>query len=85
MLKKTYYAKGMLEWSMKLKLNDASLRIHFTGGTITLDGISPARFVTTNPAIQHIIENSGDFKKRRIYYLESEVKKVRKADEEKSC
>ncbi|MCH5232004.1 MAG: hypothetical protein J1E78_00090 [Muribaculaceae bacterium] len=66
-MKKTYYAKGLLEWQVALKHNGIVLRLCFSGGSMGSNGVIPARYETDNPVIQRIIEGSDYFKEKRIY------------------
>lgn len=65
-MKKTYGVAGMMEWNALITAGRATVRVHFTGGTVTGYGVTPATFSTDNSALQEIIENSYWYKKGRI-------------------
>lgn len=62
----TYGVPGMLEWHALLKIGNSHLRINFTGGSLSGYGVTPATFTTDNAALQRIIEQSNEFKSKRI-------------------
>ncbi|MDE5874931.1 MAG: hypothetical protein K2M10_06110 [Muribaculaceae bacterium] len=64
--KVTYYAPGLLDWQMLLKVNQATVKIHFTGGYMSPNGPVSARFVTNQSGLIHLIENSQQFKQGRV-------------------
>lgn len=43
-MKKTYGVNGMMEWNAIIPVGRTSVRVHFTGGTVTGYGVSPATF-----------------------------------------
>lgn len=62
---KTYVVKGYMEWHLRLPTGfDAKPYIHiaFTGGQITGYGIAPARYSTSDPFLQNLIENCDRYK-----------------------
>lgn len=65
-MKKTYAARGLLDWQMALNVGGAIIRICFSGGSMGTNGVIPAKYTTDNPAIQRIIENSPQFLDQRI-------------------
>lgn len=54
----TYGVNGMMEWNALIPAGKSTLRVHFSGGTATGYGVSPAIFTTDNPAVMHLIETS---------------------------
>lgn len=68
-MKKTYGAKGLMEWQCDIKSGKAMLHVPFTGGTQTEYGVTPAKYTTENPVIQAMIERSDHFKRGRIVLL----------------
>lgn len=68
--KKTYGARGLLEWHLALPAGEATVKIHFTGGRMGSNGIIAARFTTSAAAIQHLIENSREFLAGKIFIVE---------------
>lgn len=66
MSKKTYGVYGMVEWQTSVFLGNTPIRITFTGGCISVRGIDPATFKTSDPIVQLAIENSHFFKKDKI-------------------
>lgn len=72
---KTYGVSGLIDFTTQIKSGKCSVSVHFTGGALTAYGVTPAKFSTSNPMFQHIIENSEQFKNNRIILLgEIEVK-----------
>ncbi len=68
-MKKTYYVNGLVEWTAALRAGRAVIKVPFSGGAFTKYGHHPARFTTSNPTIQEIIERSPHFKSGKIYTL----------------
>ena len=62
----TYKAPNLMDWVAQLKSGAATVRVHFTGGALTAYGVTPARYTTSNPFIQKVIEQSEHFKEGRI-------------------
>ncbi len=71
-MKKTYGVSGMMEWNALIPAGRTTVRVHFTGGTVTGYGVSPATFTTDNPAVIHLIEHSHWFRNRKIMLLKTE-------------
>ena len=65
-MKKTYAARGLLEFQMNLDVAGATLKLCFSGGSMGSNGIIPARYSTENEAIQRMIERSPQYLERRI-------------------
>lgn len=63
----TYGVDGLMEWRVVLPAGATSVRVAFTGGTVTGYGVAPATFRTSDPILQRIIEQSGYFRRGRIY------------------
>ena len=68
-IRKTYASRGLLEWHVMLKADGVTLGIDFAGGTMGANGIIPGRYVTSNPAIQRLIEASPQYRCGRIYEI----------------
>ena len=68
-VRKTYAVRGLIEWQMTLDVAGALLRINFTGGSMGTNGVRPARFTTTNPALQKLIEKSRHFSEGKVYQI----------------
>ena len=77
-MKKTYGVNGMMEWNAIIPVGRTSVRVHFTDGTVTGYGVSPATFTTDNPAVIHLIENSHWFRHRKIMLLKTEGSPARR-------
>jgi len=73
---KTYGAKGLMEWQCLIRSGKTKLHISFTGGTLTEYGVSAAKYTTSNPIIQDMIERSDYFKTGKITLLRSVETKV---------
>lgn len=69
MIRKTYGVSGLMDWTVQIKVGKAVVSVHFTGGALTAYGVTPAKFSTTNPFFQGVIENSTHFKNGRIMLL----------------
>lgn len=67
--KKTYGVQGYMEWQALIRCGKATVTVHFSGGSLTGYGVTPAEFTTENPMTQAIIENSDYFKKGKIYLM----------------
>ena len=64
--KVTYGVMGMMEWNALIPVGRSTLRVHFSGGTLTGYGATPATFTTDNPAVMRLIEDSYWYKIRKI-------------------
>lgn len=64
-----YGVRGLTEWHAVIKAGRASIRIPFTGGTLTGYGCTPAIFSTRSEALAKIIESSDLYKSQRIIRL----------------
>lgn len=74
----TYGVIGINEWHTNIPLGKASVRVSFTGGATTLNGVIPASYTTDNPIVQMAIERSqaflsGKIKKIRSYATDEEI------------
>lgn len=67
--RKTYGVSGYMEWIALIECGKATVKVHFSGGSLTGYGVTPAEFTTQNPMTQAIIENSKDFKSGKIFLL----------------
>lgn len=66
---RTYGVDGMMDWQCQIPVGRAKAIVHFTGGTMTSYGVTPAEYSTGDPVKQKIIENSDHFKNGRIKLL----------------
>ena len=66
MIRKTYGVSGLMDWTTQIKAGKGSVSVHFTGGALTAYGVTPAKFSTSNPFFQNVIENSEQFQSGRI-------------------
>ena len=66
MITKTYGIKGLLEKHCVLKAGGMKMKVSFTNGTLTSNGVAPATFTTSDPLTQFVIENCDKFKRREI-------------------
>ena len=64
-----------MEWQAILPAGKGRLIVHFTGGSITAYGVTPATYKTDNPAQQAIIETSNHFRTGRIFLVKAELLK----------
>ena len=58
-----------MEWVALIECGKATVKVHFSGGSLTGYGVTPAEFTTQNPMTQEIIENSKEFKSGKIFLL----------------
>lgn len=65
-MKKRYEVKGMMEWHPMFVAGRARVRVSFTGGHLGEGCVSPARFETSDPVVQRLIEKSAAFRSGRI-------------------
>lgn len=71
--KTTYGVYNLVEWHAILHMGKATIKVPFTGGSITTQGVTPATFTTENPVIQFAIERSPEF-------ISGKIKIVRRAN-----
>lgn len=64
--KTTYGVYNMIEWHALLRMGKATVKVPFTGGSITTQGVTPATFTTEDPIVQFAIESSPQFKNGKI-------------------
>jgi len=67
---KTYGYVGKIECSALFRLGNTNFRFDFIGGSVSADGIQPAKFSTRNIAYQTVIENSKEFLSGKIKLLQ---------------
>lgn len=63
----TYGISGMMEYQATIRVGRAMMKVPFSDGTMTAMGVNPAKFTTDNYMVQHAIEQSADYKRGRIY------------------
>lgn len=59
---KTYGISGLTEWHGKVKAGNLEVAVSFVGGTASPSGAQPAYYMTKDPIVQFVIENSEEFK-----------------------
>lgn len=59
---KTYGISGLTEWHGKIKAGNLEVSVSFVGGTASPSGAQPAYYMTKDPIVQFVIENSEEFK-----------------------
>ena len=64
--KTTYGVYNLIEWHAILRMGKATVKVPFTGGSITKQGVTPATFTTDNPVTQFAIERSPEFLNGKI-------------------
>ena len=69
MIRKTYGVSGLMDWTTQIKAGKGSVSVHFTGGALTAYGVTPAKYSTSNPFFQSVIENSKQFQSGRLELL----------------
>lgn len=70
---KTYGVRGLMECVYYIPVGKAKLRLNFSGGVLTAYGNTPARYTTSDPVRQAIIEHSDLFKGGKIVLLKQRV------------
>lgn len=60
-----------MEWQCLIVSGGVKYHFPFTDGAMTAHGVTPAKFITTNPIFQNVIENSDLFKRGRIKLLKA--------------
>lgn len=70
---KIYGVKGLMEWQCVIPSGVSRFHFSFTEGTITGYGVTPAKYRTSNPMLQSVIENSDYFKQGKIFLVKSIV------------
>ena len=74
---KTYGVKGLMDWVFALPTGcdeKPYIAVPFEGGQITGYGVAPARYTTSDPVIQKLIEASPLFGKKIFFLGESPYK-----------
>ena len=71
MIRKTYGVSGLMDWTTQIKAGKAAVSVHFSGGALTAYGVTPAKYSTTNPIFQSVIEKSEYFQNGRIKLLDT--------------
>lgn len=69
---KTYGVPDLTEWHGKVKAGTLEVSVSFTGGTASPSGAQPAYFMTKDPIVQFVIENSKEFKNGFIILVMSQ-------------
>lgn len=64
--KVTYGVHNLVEWLAVLKMGKARIKVLFSGGAITTQGVTPATFTTSDPMVQLAVEGSPEFKRGKI-------------------
>lgn len=59
---KTYGISGLTEWHGKVKAGNLEVSVSFIGGTASPSGAQPAYYMTKDPIVQFVIENSEEYK-----------------------
>ena len=66
---KVYGVKGLMEWNALIPVGKSFLRVHFTDGSLSGYGVSPAVYRTSDEFTQQLIEGSDLFKRGKIYLV----------------
>ena len=74
MIRKTYAARGLLDYQMTLDIAGAIIRLRFTGGSMGTNGVISAKYTTDNQVLQKLIEKSPQYREGRIYVFHEEMK-----------
>ena len=79
MVRKTYAARGLLDFKMAINAGGAIIRLCFSGGAMGANGVISAKYTTDNAAVIKLIEKSPQFLSKRIYVYHEE--KIKEEDE----
>lgn len=71
MLQRIYGVYGLMDYTINVRLGNRVLKIPFTGGATTGNGVRPATYTTNNPVVQYAIESSPIFKSGRVKIIRS--------------
>lgn len=63
---KVYAVKSLMEWHCEIMSGGVKFHFGFTDGMTSSQGVTPARYSTTNPIYQSVIERSSYFKTGKI-------------------
>lgn len=67
----TYGVYNIIEWHAALAIGKAKVRVSFTGGAVTTNGVTPATFTTSDPIVQLAIQRSKEFTSGKIKIVRS--------------
>ena len=70
---KVYGVKGLMEWVATIPVGKATIRVPFSGGSMSAFGVIPATYKTSDVVMQHIIERSNYFASGKITLLRTFV------------
>lgn len=59
----------MMEYQAVIRIGRSFMKVTFSDGAVTAYGVNPATYTTDNLMVQHAIENSEQFKRGRIYVV----------------
>ena len=68
-MKKTYIAPGLLDLQLVLHAGAAWVTVEFTGGRSLGYGDYSAKYSTSDPSLQYLIEHSPEYTSGRIRQL----------------
>ncbi len=82
-MKATYGVMGMMEWIALIPTGHNTIRVRFSGGSLSGYGVTPATFTTGSPVMMDMIERSSFYKNGKIRL----INKTDEAEKEKgsSC
>ncbi|MBR3792339.1 MAG: hypothetical protein IKK27_00135 [Alistipes sp.] len=78
---KIYGVKGLMEWQCVIVSGGVKFHFAFTEGTITGYGVTPAKYRTSNPILQNVIESSQYFKSGKIHLVKQIILEKDKAQQ----
>lgn len=68
---KIYGVKGLMEWQCVIKAGNTKFHFAFSEGTMTGYGVTPAKYSTSDPILQNVIEKSDYFKRGKIFIVKT--------------
>lgn len=69
--KKIYGVYNLIEWQAELPFGGGRVRVKFSGGAMTTQGVTPATYATSDAVVQFAIERSEAYRSGKIRLLKS--------------
>lgn len=69
--KKVYGVYNIVEWYANIRAGKATVRVLFSGGAMTTQGVTPATFTTNDPIVQLAIEHSEPYRNGKIKLIKT--------------
>ncbi len=69
--KKVYGVYNIVEWYANIRAGKATVKVLFSGGAMTTQGVTPATFTTNDPIVQLAIEHSEPYRNGKIKLIKA--------------